>query len=57
MEGEPIELYHQPSDPELKTNVYNQNRGIAGEIHGKFVEFLEVHGADEALLEPRRKIP
>ena len=57
MEGEPIELYHRPSDPAQKNNVYSQNSGIAGEIHGKFVEFLEKFGTDEALLKPRRKFP
>ncbi len=57
MGGEPVELYHRPSDPGLENNVLAENDAAARELHARFVGFLEKHGTPEALLEPRRIFP
>ena len=57
MGGEPAELYHRPSDPNLENNVLAANSAAARELHTRFTGFLEKHGTPDALLEPRRIFP
>jgi len=54
--GDPIELYHNPSDPQQERNVAEQNQEVAEELHRQFVRYLENAGTDEALLQPRRSL-
>ncbi len=37
------ELYHLPSDPTEKTNVYAKNRTVAVDLHRKYLEFLRAN--------------
>jgi arylsulfatase A-like enzyme len=56
-EGEPVELYHIPSDPKLENNVFDSHHDMAREFHGAFITFLENAGTDEFLITPRRNLP
>jgi len=53
-EGEAVELYHMPSDPKQDQNIFEDNQGVARDLHAHFVEFLESVGTDETLVAPRR---
>lgn len=48
------ELYHLPSDPTEKTNVYAQNKGVANELHAKYLEFLREYNTPAQHYVPRR---
>lgn len=50
------ELYHLPTDPVQRYNVYEENRDIATRLHGEHVRFLESLGMDEEFLANRRKL-
>jgi arylsulfatase A-like enzyme len=54
-EGEAVELYHTPSDPKQDQNIFEDNQGVARDLHAHFVEFLESVGTDETLVAPRRR--
>lgn len=55
-EGEPAELYNTATDPQQEHNVFQGNESVAGDLHAKFVNFLEEVGTDETLLDPRRQL-
>jgi arylsulfatase A-like enzyme len=46
-------LYHRPSDPAERTNVYAAHRGAARELHARYVAFLREQGAPLRHLWPR----
>jgi arylsulfatase A-like enzyme len=48
------ELYHLPSDPGQKKNVFLKNRDTARRIHTRFIRFLEDVKTDEKILAPWR---
>jgi arylsulfatase A-like enzyme len=54
--GDPVELYHLPSDPQQQSNVFTDNRDVAADLHRKFVGLLERLGTRENLLAPRRSL-
>jgi arylsulfatase A-like enzyme len=56
MEGEPVELYHLPTDSGLTNNVAEQNPDVCRDLHARFVAFLESHGTNEAFLKRRRRL-
>jgi len=56
VKGEPVELYHMPSDPKQQQNVVEGNETAARKLHGKLITFLEAAGTDEAFLGPRRHL-
>jgi arylsulfatase A-like enzyme len=51
------ELYHMPHDPRQQHNVFAENRGVAKELHAKYLEFLASVGTKEEYIKPRRKLP
>ena len=54
--GEPVELYHLPSDPRQQRNVAEGNPGIVREMHGRYVELLKELNVAPHLLEPRSEL-
>jgi len=50
------ELYHLPSDPQQRTNVFAKHPGEAKRLHSQFVRFLESVGTAEEYLKPRRTL-
>lgn len=54
--GEPVELYHLPSDPKQERNVFEGNEAVARDLHARFVAFLEEVGTDERHVDPRRRL-
>lgn len=54
IKGEPIELYHLPTDPKQENNVAPANERVVRELHGRMVAFLEEVGTAERLLRPRK---
>lgn len=50
------ELYHLPTDPVQRYNVYAENRDIATRLHSEHVRFLEGLGMDEQFLRHRRRL-
>ncbi|HIE29328.1 TPA: hypothetical protein EYP66_18815 [Candidatus Poribacteria bacterium] len=55
-EGAQVELYNLKSDPKQRTNVVEDNRELAEEMHRWFYELIKAAGAEERLLEPRAKL-
>ena len=49
------ELYHLPTDPKQDHNLYDEKKGVAQELHGKMVHFLESIGTKEAVLQHWRE--
>lgn len=47
------ELYHRPTDPGEVRNVYREHRGVAREMHARYVEFLREQEAPWYNLLPR----
>lgn len=47
------ELYHRPSDPLERRNVYRENRGVARELHAKYLGFLREQDVPLRNLVPR----
>ena len=47
------ELYHRPSDPLERRNVYRENRGAARELHGQYLRFLREQDVPLRNLLPR----
>jgi arylsulfatase A-like enzyme len=56
VKGEPIELYHLPSDPRQESNVASAHQDVVRELHAKTIAFLEKAGTSERLLGPRRRL-
>lgn len=54
VEGNPVELYNRQADPLLESNVFEENRGVAKELHRRFLRFLADTGTSEARMAPRR---
>ena len=54
--GEPVELYHLPSDPRQQKNVADENPGTVREMHGRYVELLKELKVAPHLLEPRSEL-
>jgi hypothetical protein len=50
------ELYYLPDDPQEKHNVISENKGLANEIHHRYVRWLEEMGTPEEHLAGRRKL-
>ena len=50
------ELYHLPTDPAQRYNVYEENRDIATRLHGEHVRFLQGLGMNEELLAERSRL-
>lgn len=50
------EMYHLPSDPSQKKNVFEANRAIANEIHARYVAFLEEVGTNPEFVDRRRTL-
>jgi arylsulfatase A-like enzyme len=48
------ELYHLPSDPDQHRNVYAKHRGMARELHGRYVRLLQELETPPAQYWPRR---
>ena len=44
------ELYHLPSDPEQKNNIFAERRHIAQKLYHKFFDFLEENDMPEESL-------
>ncbi|MFQ6043282.1 MAG: sulfatase [Candidatus Poribacteria bacterium] len=55
-EGAQVELYNLKSDPKQQTNVVEDNRELAEEMHRWFYELIKSAGTEERLLEPRAKL-
>lgn len=47
------QLYHLPSDPNELDDVYDQNRGVAADLHRKYVQFLRENDTPINNLIPR----
>ena len=56
VKGEPIELYHLPSDPRQERNVASAHQDVVRELHARTIAFLEKAGTSERLLGPRRRL-
>ena len=56
VKGEPIELYHLPSDPGQLKNVAQDHEPVVRAFHAQLVAFLEEMGTSERLLAPRRAL-
>jgi arylsulfatase A-like enzyme len=54
--GEPVELYHLPSDPRQETNVAERHPGVVHDLHRAYGALLEETGTAEAYLAPRRAL-
>jgi arylsulfatase A-like enzyme len=54
--GEPVELYHLPSDPRQTTNVADRHPGVVQDLHRTYVALLEETGTAEEYLAPRREL-
>ena len=54
--GEPVELYHLPTDPRQATNVADQHPGVVQDLHRAYVALLEQTGTAAEYLEPRREL-
>jgi len=52
----PPELYHLPTDPAQKYNVYEESRDVAVKLHADHVRFLETLGLPEQYLRHRREL-
>ncbi|RLI40984.1 hypothetical protein DRO64_08180, partial [Candidatus Bathyarchaeota archaeon] len=52
-QGEPVELYHLPSDPKQKKNLFHERRDIAECLLQKFSSHLRDIGVDPRLLKIR----
>lgn len=50
------ELYHLPSDPKQKRNVFAENRAVAEQLHAEHVRMLEELGTREEYLGNRRNL-
>jgi len=50
------ELYHLPSDPEQKKNLFSQKRDIAAKLHAEHVRILESLGTPQEYLANRREL-
>jgi hypothetical protein len=47
------ELYHRPSDPLERSNVYRANKAVARELHAKYIAFLRAQETPLPNLIPR----
>ena len=54
--GEPVELYHLPSDPRQATNVAERHPGVVQDLHRAYAALLEATGTADAYLAPRRAL-
>jgi arylsulfatase A-like enzyme len=54
--GDPVELYDRINDPGHQNNLFPGARGIAEELHARFVKWMEKMGVPEKELAPRRKL-
>lgn len=54
--GEPVELYHLPSDPRQETNVAERHPGVVQDLHRAYRALLEETGTAETYLAPRRAL-
>jgi arylsulfatase A-like enzyme len=54
--GEPIELYHLPSDPGQERNVASEHPGQIRDLHHAYVALLEATSTREEILAPRREL-
>ena len=50
------ELYHNAQDPRQQRNVFSENKGVARQIHAKYIAFLESLGTKEEYIAPRRNL-
>ena len=54
--GEPVELYHLPSDPRQATNVAERHPGVVQDLQGAYAALLEETGTADGYLAPRRAL-
>jgi len=54
--GEPVELYHLPSDPGQETNVADRNLGVVQDLQRAYADLLTETGTAAEFLEPRRAL-
>jgi len=54
--GEPVELYHLPSDPKQATNVADQHPGVVQDLHRAYAALLAQNPTPPAYLEPRQAL-
>lgn len=54
--GEPVELYHLPSDTGQQKNVAGEKPGKVRELHGRYFELLKELKVAPDLLEPRSEL-
>jgi arylsulfatase A-like enzyme len=54
--GEPVELYHLPSDPHQAENVAAAHPGVVHDLHRAYVDLLEETQTAPGYLEPRRSL-
>ena len=54
--GGQVELYRTVQDPGHQKNVFDENRGVAQELHAKFVTWLRELGTESKFLDPRLEL-
>jgi arylsulfatase A-like enzyme len=54
--GEPVELYHLPSDPQQSTNVATRHPGVVEDLHHAYVALLQETSTPQEYLEPRQAL-
>ena len=54
-EGEPVELYHLPSDKKQENNIIDDEKSIAEDLLQKFVFRLKKAGTEQRLLNRRKR--
>lgn len=54
--GEPVELYHKPTDPGQTNNLYEEKPDVARDLHRRYYEFLAELGTPEKHLELRSSL-
>jgi len=55
-EGQPVELYHLPTDPHQEKNVFEDKIDVARELHSKLISRLVEYNTPPCALEPRRRL-
>lgn len=55
-QGEPVELYHLPTDPYQEHNVANQNASVVEDIHSQYVKLLKEMNTKAEYLGPRSSL-